>query len=80
MKTGVSIESKAIVVDYAGFARLVPYAVRTLRTMRSKGLLPPAHKLGGKRLWLVADIQRWAEMKFPTEAEFVRMQAHRDDD
>ena len=68
-------EPKAIVVDYAGFAKLVPYAIKTLRTMRSKGLLPPSHKLGGKRLWLVEDIRLWAEWGFPAEAEFVARMA-----
>ncbi len=75
MNTGVSIEPKAIAVDYLGFARLVPFATRTLRSMCSKGLLPPSHKLGGKRLWLVADVERWAEWGFPGEAEFVARQA-----
>ena len=59
-----------LAIDVRGIAKLVPFAVRTLRRMDSGGKLPRGFKVGGRKLWRVSDLLLWSEWGFPDRGEF----------
>ncbi|MCG3138057.1 MAG: hypothetical protein HJJLKODD_01914 [Phycisphaerae bacterium] len=61
-----------IAVDIKQMTGMFPFSVRTLRRMDSDGRLPAGFKLGGRKLWRVVDLERWAELGFPARTDFER--------
>lgn len=72
--TAVSDETiTPIAVDARGVVgRVFPgcFALRTWRSMDSSGKAPTGFKVGGRKLWRIADLERWAEWGFCDRAEF----------
>ena len=64
------VEPTQLAVDIKGIAKLVPFAIRTLRRMDSGGKLPRGFKVGGRKLWRVSDLRLWCEWGFPDRTEF----------
>ena len=50
---------KPLVVDAKLLARLLTCGVRTVRTLDASGKLPKAVRIGGRVVWVVADIREW---------------------
>lgn len=73
MIADASTPTEPIALDAAGVSRLFPFGIRTWRRMDAAGKCPRGHKVGQKRLWLVADLKRWAEFGFPTRDDFEAM-------
>ena len=63
-------QPEPLAVDVRQMSKLVPFAVRTLRRMDSGGKLPRGFKVGGRKLFRVADLRLWSEWGFPDRAEF----------
>ncbi len=59
-----------LAVAIKDIAKMVPFAVRTLRRMDTSGRLPLGFKVGGRKLWRLSDLQLWSEWGFPDRAEF----------
>ncbi len=59
-----------LAVDVRQMAKMVPFAVRTLRRMDSGGKLPRGFKVGGRKLWRVSDLRLWSDWGFPERQEF----------
>ena len=58
-----------LAVDIKGIAKLVPFAIRTLRRMDASGKLPKGFKVGGRKLWRMSDLRLWCEWGFPDRTE-----------
>ena len=56
---------KPLVVDAKLLARLLTCGVRTVRTLDASGKLPKAVRIGGRVVWVVADILAWLEAGAP---------------
>lgn len=54
-----------IAISEAEIPEVLPWSARTWRRMISGGLAPKGIRVGGKRLWVLADLQRWASEGFP---------------
>lgn len=66
-----------LAVDIKQLAKIVPFAVRTLRRMDASGKLPRGFKVGGRKVWRLSDIRLWCEWGFPPRAVFEeRLRAH----
>ena len=59
-----------LAVDVRQMAKMVPFAIRTLRRMDSAGKLPLGFKVGGRKLWRLSDLRLWCEWGFPDRTEF----------
>jgi hypothetical protein len=59
-----------LAVDAAGAARLFSVGLRTWRRWDSAGKCPGGHKVGGRRLWRLCDLQRWSAWGFPDRLGF----------
>ena len=70
MEPTTTQQPEQLAVDARGMSKLVPFSVRTLRRMDSAGRIPKGHRVGGKKLWRVSDLTRWAELGFPDREEF----------
>lgn len=63
-------QAEQLAVDVRQMAKMVPFAVRTLRRMDSGGRLPRGFKIGGRKLWRFSDLRLWTEWGFPDREEF----------
>jgi len=61
-----------LATDAAGIvASIFPaFSLRTWRRMDSSGRCPRGFKVGGRKLWRLADLQQWATLGFPDRQEF----------
>jgi len=61
-----------LAVDAADIvASVLPaFSLRTWRRMDSSGRCPRGFKIGGRKLWRLADLQRWVALGFPDRREF----------
>jgi predicted DNA-binding transcriptional regulator AlpA len=48
-----------LAVDAKGLTQLLPFELRTIRTMDAAGRLPEPLRIGGRVCWLVCDIRAW---------------------
>lgn len=52
-------------------ATVFPFlGLRSWRTKDYAGKIPAGFDVGGKRVWRMRDLERWAEMGFPDRREF----------
>ncbi|MCZ6653037.1 MAG: hypothetical protein O7D91_08415 [Planctomycetota bacterium] len=65
-----TLQPEQLAVDVRGIARLLPFAIRTLRRMDAAGKLPRGFKVGGRKLWRVSDLRLWTEWGFPDREGF----------
>lgn len=61
----LAVDAKRIVAEV--FPDL---SLRTWRRLDSSGRCPRGLSLGGRKLWRVTDLERWAAMGFPSRDEF----------
>ena len=54
-------------------AALLGLGRRTVYTLMHGGKLPPSHKIGGKRVFVRADIERWVELGMPSLERFMTL-------
>ncbi len=66
----MTLQPELLAVDVRGIARLLPFAIRTLRRMDAAGKLPRGFKVGGRKLWRFSDLRLWCEWGFPERLEF----------
>lgn len=69
----MQVEPQTIAVDKAGFAALLPLSVRAIERLDAAAKCPRGFTIGGRRVWRVADLRRWAELGFPCRQEFERL-------
>ncbi len=62
--------TRPVAVSKRGFASLFPFGVRTIERMDATGQCPRPHRVGGRLLWNVSDLDRWAEMGYPNRENF----------
>lgn len=60
----------ALAVSVKEMADLLPFSKRTLRRMDATGKLPRAHRVGGKKLWILDDLRQWVVLGFPDREKF----------
>ena len=53
-------------------------SLRNWRSMDSAGKTPAGFKVGGRKLWRMRDLERWAHWEFPARPEFQRRLAELD--
>ena len=53
-------------------------SVRNWRSMDCAGKIPAGFKVGGRKLWRMRDLERWAHWEFPARPEFQRRLAELD--
>lgn len=58
-------------LDTAGMADLLLTSKEAVHTMRHRGLLPPAFKVGGRVLWSKAEVYAWLEGQRDAERDGV---------
>ena len=46
------------------------FSLGTWRRMDSAGKVPRGFRVGGRKLWRLADLRRWADAGFPDRREF----------
>ena len=56
-------------------ARMASVSRATWRRLFVRGMTPAGLKLGRKRLWVKADIERWISLRCPDRATFEAIQA-----
>ena len=56
-------------------AMMLGVGERTWWRWDSAGRTPSPFSLGGRKLWRVADLRRWAELGFPRREEFAKQSA-----
>ncbi len=56
---------KPIAVDARGLTQLLPFGLRTIRTMDAAGKLPKPIRVGTRVLWRVAEIRAWLAADAP---------------
>ena len=54
-------------------AALLGLGRRTVYSLMNAGKLPPSHKIGGKRVFVRADIERWVELEMPSLERFITL-------
>lgn len=64
-----------IAVAAARISDLFPYSVRTWPRLDPAGKTPRGHRVGQKKLWNIADLERWAGWGYVDRAEFDRRAA-----
>jgi predicted DNA-binding transcriptional regulator AlpA len=62
-------------VDAKGLAELLPFAVRTIRTMDAAGKLPEPLRIGGRVAWRVSEIREWLAAGAPPRSEWAAIVA-----
>ena len=65
-----TVQNEQLAVAVRQMAKMVPFAVRTLRRMDAAGKLPRGFKVGGRKLWRSSDLRLWAEWGFPERGQF----------
>ena len=73
MDSTTTQQPEQLAVDVRQMSKLVPFSIRTLRRMDSAGKIPKGHRVGGKKLWLVADLRQWAKFGFPDREKFEQL-------
>ena len=51
---------------------LPTFSLRTWRRMDSSAQIPPGHKVKGRKVWRMSDLELWVAWGFPHRAEFLR--------
>ncbi len=51
---------------------IIGVSLPTWRRMDAGGKIPRGFTVGGRKLWRVSDLERWAAAGFPDRAEFER--------
>ena len=64
-----------LAVGQQELARLIGLAPRTIRSLNSAGRIPRAIHLGRRRVWCVAEIQRWLEAGAPERTRWEAMRS-----
>ena len=64
-----------LAVDARGAARLCSLGERTWRRHNAAGLVPRPVRLGGRLLWIVAEVQQWLAAGCPSRVEWERRNA-----
>jgi predicted DNA-binding transcriptional regulator AlpA len=59
-----------LVVDARRLGKLLGAGLRTVRTWDYAGRLPPPLKIGGRVVWVVAEIKAWLAAGVPSRAEW----------
>ena len=68
-----TLELQPLAVDARGvIGSIFPgcFSLRTWRSMDAGGKTPAGFKVGGRKLWRMRDLERWAEWGFCDRAEF----------
>ena len=68
---------KPLAVDARGLTQLLPFGIRTIRTMDAAGKLPAPVRVGGRVMWLVSEIRAWLAAGAPDRATWEAMRAAR---
>ncbi len=58
-----------LAVGAADAAAMMGVSLRNWWRWHAAGRTPPSFKVGGRRLWRVADLRAWAESGFPRREE-----------
>lgn len=66
-----------LAVDARGLTQLLPFGLRTIRTMDSAGKLPMPLRVGGRVLWRVAEIRAWLAAGAPDRETWAALRAAR---
>jgi len=64
------VNVEPIAVDKRGVAAMVPLSPRSIERLDAAARMPAGFRLGGRRVWRVADIRRWASLGFPSRKDF----------
>ncbi len=67
---GVANGLSALSVGAKDAAALVGVSVRTWWRLEAAGRTPLGSKVGGRRLWRMADLRAWVDLGFPRREEF----------
>lgn len=62
-----------IAVDKRGVAQMFPLSSRAIERLDAAAKMPAGYRIGGRRVWRVDDLRRWAELGFPCRQEFERV-------
>ena len=63
--------SEPLVADAKLLAQLLTCGIRTVRTLDASGKLPAAIRIGGRKVWLVKEVQDWLADGAPDRAEWI---------
>jgi hypothetical protein len=62
--------SELIGLDARGVSKIFPFSIRTWRRMDSSGKCPRGYRVGQKKIWNYSTLKMWAELGYPTRADF----------
>lgn len=68
--TTARTDIERLAVDAVGAAALFSVSLRTWRRWDCSGKCPRGFRLGGRLLWRLADLRRWADGGFVSRVEF----------
>ncbi len=69
-------QQTAVAVDAKQAAAMFSSSARTWRRWHTEGRIPEPHRLGGRVLWLVDELERWAEAGMPARHEWQRIKGN----
>ena len=68
--TTKTLQPEAVTVAAKAAAPMFSLSVRSWRRHDSSGRIPRGFKIGGRKVWRVSDLERWARWEFPDRARF----------
>jgi len=65
-----------IAITAKQISEYLPFAERSWRRLDASGQCPRGHKVAGRKVWRLSDLERWAAQGFPDRKAFEVNQAN----